>query len=326
MVPTRMPGSKRGECSGLAVVVSSCEVAAGYIGVVTAFVCSHTSTLTSRWALPFRSLSTAPIASMWPCGAIAKSSHRTSCWESAGRISCFIVPVPISKNRIDCPPQSTATLFPSGENATGFAQPGTVTSHSSMPDRNVDQADATRAGTRLSSSKRCVPIANNLLSGENAMERVPPLAVVLIKLWIAVPVWGFQRITPFPQSRSPHPTSSARQQLSVRGKSDRVCVVVMPDQIMFERPGLNVPHLQPTGTCARKPSETRRQTRSEKSANEPPHVANRLPSGENANDATLPIARLSDFQFSGVSLSASFAASSSSDCTSSPVRALNSLT
>ena len=100
----------------------------------------------------------------------------------------------------------------------------------------------------------------------------------------------------------------------------------MPDQIMFERPGFDVPHLQPAGTCGPNAHPLTPPNHSAKSANEPPHTANRLPSGENANDATLPIARLSDFHFSGVFLSASFAFSSSSDRTSSPVRALNSLT
>ena len=57
-------GSKRDSRSDLTVVVSRCGVAAADIGVVTA-ACA--------W------LSTPPIASMWPCGVIAKPFHLPPC-------------------------------------------------------------------------------------------------------------------------------------------------------------------------------------------------------------------------------------------------------
>ncbi len=175
MVLTLIPVVKFLMVPDLAVVACRCEVAAGRF-VLSLLRVLHTSTL------PLCLLSTPPIASTWPWEAIAKSSHCTPSWESSGWISHFIVPVPISKNRIDRPPHSATTLLPSDENASGCAHPGTVTSHCSMPDETFTRlTPPVLESFALSSPKRCVPIANIVPSGENAIARAPAFAFVRIK-------------------------------------------------------------------------------------------------------------------------------------------------
>ena len=187
------------------------------------------------------------------------------------------------------------------------AEPENVLRHCTIPDSAFARLTILVPGSFALSLSKCRElIAISVPSGENATESVPPFASIeTVRTFVKVV--PFQTITPVPVSASLRQLPALANKLPSGEKATAfaspcpikscLSVSVFTFQI-FSRPG----------PVLRSSSRSEARKTREKSPNEPPHVASMLPSGENSSDATLPIARSSAVQFSGVSLSASFPA------------------